>query len=421
MYLNNKQQPDALYARLAKIRQYSQVVEDTVNEIDQEFRDTRIKSKASVLQDKISDLEQQLVDRDEQIAARDDSLTEQSEIISSLQEQLARFKKTSTPNRPAYCSKAAKRKPASQCSPSKAAAGGKKRSCADGWVDHDDYYNMECDEDDEEPEYLYVTFTAKRLEDFTDAFRDNSKPEDRMSKPTAIPRPTKAPRLEDDIAAQKHAAQRSYDPYAIDEFELAELEPDIRTRRLASKKGRRSKRQRVTRPEVDWEALIEPQEQNEVEDFLAPSGVRVNTQPYEHDDFVYKAVVDYPEANEINAYDSNELDEAIPIKAQADTLVARVNAVVQIWQKRDGSNWLVNLTRPGRRFGGPMCVTTLLSKAGHEWRDGCAGRYACGGCVKRGLPCFTWTGEDFWLLPLHDEDRVGSGNRRLGMRVWINE
>ncbi|KAK5118622.1 hypothetical protein LTR85_008087 [Meristemomyces frigidus] len=86
-------------------------------------------------------------------------------------------------------------------------------------------------------------------------------------------------------------------------------------------------------------------------------------------------------------------------------LMDRITGLQQFWQS----------TRRGQtgelprelQFPPPGCVTSKLVNRAVRWKIGYEGRYACADCVMNGLPCFTFDGQVYKLLPVHPQSRCG--------------
>ena len=134
--------------------------------------------------------------------------------------------------------------------------------------------------------------------------------------------------------------------------------------------------------------------------------------------FEFQAVTQHYDSGDIDAFHSKE-----DLSDECEELWARIKKQVDQWEEAKGEEWTFEFEKPGYRMVNPPCVTTKLM--GHsggkmQWRAGCEGKFACKKCVEEERPCFTWNGEEFWLLPLHEEDRkwkVEDGNE---IRYWLN-
>jgi hypothetical protein len=106
---------------------------------------------------------------------------------------------------------------------------------------------------------------------------------------------------------------------------------------------------------------------------------------------------------------------------ECDELWDHIRRLVDKWEEAKGGDWKYEFEKTGYKPAVRPCVTTKLTTKGRmAWRPGGEGKFACGKCVREGMPCFTWTGEEFWLLPLHDLDRRYPVLPGLEIRYWIN-
>ncbi|KXT04833.1 hypothetical protein AC578_9742 [Pseudocercospora eumusae] len=135
------------------------------------------------------------------------------------------------------------------------------------------------------------------------------------------------------------------------------------------------------------------------------------------DKFEFQAVTCHLADGDIEAFDSQE-----QLKDECDELWERIQRCYDAWEEAKGEAWEFEFEKAQYRPTLPPCVTTkLTSKTGRmSWYPGCEGKFACKKCVEEGKPCFTWNGEEFWLLPLREEDRKYPVKEGLEIRYWLN-
>ncbi|KXT13747.1 hypothetical protein AC579_10083 [Pseudocercospora musae] len=135
------------------------------------------------------------------------------------------------------------------------------------------------------------------------------------------------------------------------------------------------------------------------------------------DKFEFQAVTSHLADGDIEAFDSQE-----QLKDECDELWERIQRCYDAWEEAKGEAWEFEFEKAQYKPTLPPCVTTkLTSKTGRmSWYPGCEGKFACKKCVEEGKPCFTWNGEEFWLLPLREEDRKYPIKEGLEIRYWLN-
>ncbi|EME86532.1 uncharacterized protein MYCFIDRAFT_194566 [Pseudocercospora fijiensis CIRAD86] len=135
------------------------------------------------------------------------------------------------------------------------------------------------------------------------------------------------------------------------------------------------------------------------------------------DKFEFQAVTSHLPEGDIEAFDSQE-----QLKDECDDLWERIQRCYDAWEEAKGEAWEFEFEKAQYRPTLPPCVTTkLTSKTGRmSWYPGCEGKFACKKCVEEGKPCFTWNGEEFWLLPLREEDRKYPVKEGFEIRYWLN-
>lgn len=130
-----------------------------------------------------------------------------------------------------------------------------------------------------------------------------------------------------------------------------------------------------------------------------------------------EAVTEHYHSGDIDTFHSRD-----DLSGECAELWARIKKQVDEWEEAKGEDWRFEFEKPGYRMVNPPCVTTKLKGKGGkmQWRAGCEGKFACKKCVAEERPCFTWNGEEFWLLPLHEEDRKWKVEAGSEIRYWLN-
>ncbi|KAK5109233.1 hypothetical protein LTR62_007215 [Meristemomyces frigidus] len=132
-------------------------------------------------------------------------------------------------------------------------------------------------------------------------------------------------------------------------------------------------------------------------------------------DFKFLAVISWNRNGEPGAgYDFTDLDGRIT------ELWEKIEEVKTIWEREKGLGWSWELEKRDPKRNPHPCITRKMHGKPVRWRAGCEGKFACKNCVVLGLPCFTWNGADFLLLPLHEEDRVEPVKEDYEIRWWLN-
>ncbi|USW50076.1 hypothetical protein Slin15195_G033950 [Septoria linicola] len=133
--------------------------------------------------------------------------------------------------------------------------------------------------------------------------------------------------------------------------------------------------------------------------------------------FEFQAVTQHYPSGDIDAFHSQE-----DLSDECEELWARIKKQVDEWEEAKGEDWTFEFEKPGYKMVNPPCVTTKLKGKGGkmQWRAGHEGKYACKKCVEEERPCFTWNGEEFWLLPLHEGDRKWPVEDGCEIRYWLN-
>ncbi|CZT19085.1 uncharacterized protein RCC_04931 [Ramularia collo-cygni] len=138
----------------------------------------------------------------------------------------------------------------------------------------------------------------------------------------------------------------------------------------------------------------------------------------------FKAILMYDEDGDKMYLDSKkDLSDVCP------ELWERIQNQHEAWEQACGEEWRYDLESKYTvsalaKYGAkPPCVTTKLLKISNGkviWREGCEGKYACRGCVQEKRPCFTWDGEELYLLPLHKDDRTYPEEAGFEIRTWLD-
>lgn len=135
----------------------------------------------------------------------------------------------------------------------------------------------------------------------------------------------------------------------------------------------------------------------------------------------------------ITAYDDDGnklyLDSKEDLADVCPDLWERIQKQHEAWERACGEDWRYDLeskytssvlAKPGAK---PPCVTTKLLKISNgkaNWRAGHEGRYACLDCAREKRPCFTWDGEELYLLPLHEKDKTYPEEDGFEIRTWLD-
>lgn len=137
--------------------------------------------------------------------------------------------------------------------------------------------------------------------------------------------------------------------------------------------------------------------------------------------FRFKPVTGYCEADSDADPDKEEI---MAFDSSADIVACtefwdRLAVLHEKWEDAKGECWadeFLTSSDPALR-----CVSRKLEGERTYWHPWYPrGRFACRTCVKENQPCFTWTGEEFRLLPLHDDDRKYPVKKGLEIRYWLN-
>ncbi|KAF2213194.1 hypothetical protein CERZMDRAFT_96861 [Cercospora zeae-maydis SCOH1-5] len=133
--------------------------------------------------------------------------------------------------------------------------------------------------------------------------------------------------------------------------------------------------------------------------------------------FEFQAVTQHYPSGDIDAFHSKE-----DLSDECEELWTRIKKQVDEWEEMKGEDWAFEFQKPGYKMVHPPCLTTRLKgKAGKtQWRPGCEGKFTCRKCVEEERPCFSWNGEEFWLLPLHEQDRKWPVEEGCEIRYWLN-
>lgn len=138
----------------------------------------------------------------------------------------------------------------------------------------------------------------------------------------------------------------------------------------------------------------------------------------------FKAITNYDDDGDKLYLDSKQdLSDVCP------DLWERIQSQHEAWERACGEDWQYDLeskytysalAKPGVK---PPCVTTKLLKINNGrsmWHDGYEGKYACRACAREKRPCFTWDGEELYLLPLHEQDRTYPEEDGFEIRTWLD-
>ncbi|EMC96163.1 hypothetical protein BAUCODRAFT_147811 [Baudoinia panamericana UAMH 10762] len=141
--------------------------------------------------------------------------------------------------------------------------------------------------------------------------------------------------------------------------------------------------------------------------------------------FDFKMVTSY------NADGSAQGFERADVADNLGELWERVNEVRDdIWEGARGEQWQdIFLYDTDKSV---QCVTKRLCRGQDVegvklsggrtlWYPGHEGKYACRDCVANDWPCFTYWKDEFWLLPLREEDRKVKVETDFEIRYWLNE
>lgn len=138
----------------------------------------------------------------------------------------------------------------------------------------------------------------------------------------------------------------------------------------------------------------------------------------------FKAIIKYDDDGDKLYFDSKEdLADVCP------DLWEKIQSQHEAWEKACGEEWrydleskytVSSLAKEGAR---PPCVTTKLLKINNgkaTWRTGYEGKFACLTCAMEKRPCFTWDGEELYLLPLHEKDKTFPDEDGVELRTWVD-
>ncbi|CAK3975624.1 Hypothetical predicted protein [Lecanosticta acicola] len=135
----------------------------------------------------------------------------------------------------------------------------------------------------------------------------------------------------------------------------------------------------------------------------------------------FLGITSYDDQGRPGGFNARELDDCMPM------LWERIRMIVNLWEEKTEA-WKETIEDRVKmsKSKTPICVSSKLKIEGREhgnskWREGCEGKYACRKCVEENVPCFTWTGEEFRLLPLHKMDRKYPDRKDHEIRFWLNE
>lgn len=138
----------------------------------------------------------------------------------------------------------------------------------------------------------------------------------------------------------------------------------------------------------------------------------------------FKAILNYDEDGGKLYLDSQEdLSDVCP------ELWERIQNQHEAWERACGEEWRYDLESKftvsalAKHGAKPPCVTTKLLRLGNgraNWHAGFEGKYACRGCVAEKRPCFTWDGEELYLLPIHKMDRTYPEEDGFEIRTWLD-
>ena len=156
--------------------------------------------------------------------------------------------------------------------------------------------------------------------------------------------------------------------------------------------------------------------------FSMPSGRRKKSRIYDlttetiEESFAFRAMAYYNSNGDPHGFKSTEL------RGLCTELWDRIRELVESWEECKGEFWTYEFTKTGYKAKIQPCVTTKLAGKGRTlWHDAdCEGKFACRKCVAENRPCFTWTGDEFWLLPLRNQDRVRQVQKDFEIRYWVN-
>ena len=140
--------------------------------------------------------------------------------------------------------------------------------------------------------------------------------------------------------------------------------------------------------------------------------------------FEFKMVYGYTNAHEIGFGESTEIscNESHEMRDVCAELWDKVEQLTDFCEEKAGYDWQWEFQKPKHPSKGTSspCVRSKFMRRTNAWREGDDGWFACNDCAGQGLPCFSWTGKEFWLLPLHDQDRRLPVEKDKEIRYWIN-
>ncbi|KAK3671728.1 hypothetical protein LTR78_008461 [Recurvomyces mirabilis] len=168
--------------------------------------------------------------------------------------------------------------------------------------------------------------------------------------------------------------------------------------------------------------VVERIDQNELDD-LQLSDFEDPTSKRKHSDSSMDEGAYHFKFDIVTEYDVNGIPGGFAhkdLKGTCAELWDKIEDVKNIWEKLKGLYWQWEFKKKSGRKSATPCVTRKMQGKGARWRFGCEGKYACKDCVEKRYPCFTWDGEDFLLLPLHDDDRVRKVVEGFEIRWWLN-
>jgi hypothetical protein len=137
--------------------------------------------------------------------------------------------------------------------------------------------------------------------------------------------------------------------------------------------------------------------------------------------FQFKAITSY-DGDMVSFHSAKDLAD------NSAELWERILKLVNSWEEARGTEWRDDICEKYKvediesgKQRKPCVSMKLLSKGGRlTWRAGEDARWACRRCVEADKPCFTWDGTQFWLLPLHEEDREFEVKKGFEIRTWLN-
>ena len=140
--------------------------------------------------------------------------------------------------------------------------------------------------------------------------------------------------------------------------------------------------------------------------------------------FEFKMVYGYTNADKTGFGENTEIscNESHEMRDVCAELWDKVEALTDFCEEKAGYDWQWEFQKPKHSTKGEqsLCVRSKFLRRKMAWRAGDDGWFACNDCAGLGLPCFSWTGKEFWLLPLHDQDRRLPVEKDKEIRYWIN-